>query len=44
MKKKVAIIGSGVSGMTAGFELSKNMKFIFMKKIHILVATLILMK
>ncbi len=24
MKKKVAIIGSGISGMTAGFELSKK--------------------
>jgi len=26
MKKKIAIIGSGVSGMTAGFELSKKTK------------------
>ncbi len=24
MKKKIAIIGSGISGMTAGFELSKK--------------------
>ena len=24
MKKKIAIIGSGISGLTAGFELSKK--------------------
>ena len=44
MKKKIAIIGSGISGLTAALELQKKYEVHVYEKIHILEDILILMK
>ena len=32
-KKKIAVIGSGISGLSASFFYQRNLKYIYLKKI-----------